>query len=266
MSETEEEGLLEDLTGELREFGLTQYEARTLIALLRLQEATAKDIARIAEVPRTRVYDAVENLHEMGFVDVQYASPQKFTVVSRDAIITQLRHSYENTIDNVEEMIGQLERPKSREEEFGAWTIKGRDAVAQRVTDLLEEAESEIVYLTLDDLFTKQQLDALGDAADDGCDIYFGGVSEFIRDRVGETFPSVVTFDPPWDWSDSLAGTLLIVDGQTALVSVRIPNRDDHDFEEVAIWGTGRRNSLVVVLNTILSWQVGTVEAESNQD
>jgi hypothetical protein len=33
---------------------------------------------------------------------------------------------------------------------------------------------------------------------------------------------------------------------------------DGKEFEEVAIWGTGDRNSLVVVFRAIFTWQLGT--------
>jgi sugar-specific transcriptional regulator TrmB len=50
---------------------LTEYEARTLIALVRLGTGTARGVANVDGVPRSRVHDAAETLHERGFVDVR---------------------------------------------------------------------------------------------------------------------------------------------------------------------------------------------------
>ena len=60
---------------QLERFGLSTYAARTFVALVMLGTGTAKDVSRVSEVPRTRVYDAIEELQGVGLVDVQQASP-----------------------------------------------------------------------------------------------------------------------------------------------------------------------------------------------
>ena len=77
MNERTDEQLREGLSDRLVELGLTEYEARTLVTLVRIGTGTAKDIADADGVPRTRVYDAVETLQNMGLIDVQYATPQR---------------------------------------------------------------------------------------------------------------------------------------------------------------------------------------------
>jgi len=56
---------------QLTALGLSTYAARTFVALVSLGKGTAQDVSEIADVPRTRVYDAVEELRERGLVDVQ---------------------------------------------------------------------------------------------------------------------------------------------------------------------------------------------------
>ena len=65
-----------ELVANFKQLGLNKYEAQTLINLYRLGTGTAKDIARVNNVPRTRVYDAAESLHELGLVDIQYSTPR----------------------------------------------------------------------------------------------------------------------------------------------------------------------------------------------
>ena len=84
MASRDDEVVEFELVEILGEFGFTECEAHTLIALTRLGTGTAKDIARTDDVPRTRVYDAIEVLHDRGLVDVQHTTPRKFTVISRE--------------------------------------------------------------------------------------------------------------------------------------------------------------------------------------
>ena len=47
---------------DLEELGLTNYEARVYLALIRRDVFTAAEVAREAQVPRQRVYDVLEGL------------------------------------------------------------------------------------------------------------------------------------------------------------------------------------------------------------
>jgi sugar-specific transcriptional regulator TrmB len=256
MSGRTDEQLMVALSDDLIELGLTEYEARTLVTLVRIGTGTAKDIADADGVPRTRVYDAVETLQNMGLIDVQYATPQRYTVISRDAIVNKLDRSRKNKIDGIAEKLGQLDATDPATEQFGTWTVTGHGAVNQRVQEFIDEADDEIIYLTVDDYLTEDTLDVLGHADDRGLNTYIGGVSDDVRDRIQDAVPSATLFETLWEWADTPAGTLLITDKQTALVSVRIEDVETEDTEEVAIWGTGHRNSLVVVLRAIFTWQL----------
>lgn len=69
---------------QLEQFGLSAYAARTFVALVTLGTGTAKDVSQVSDVPRTRVYDAIDELHDRGLVDVQQSSPQEFWAISSE--------------------------------------------------------------------------------------------------------------------------------------------------------------------------------------
>ncbi|MGH7539935.1 MAG: helix-turn-helix domain-containing protein, partial [Gemmatimonadota bacterium] len=48
----------------LQRLGLTSYEARAYLALLRRDSSTAAETARLAGLPRQRVYDVLSSLVE----------------------------------------------------------------------------------------------------------------------------------------------------------------------------------------------------------
>jgi sugar-specific transcriptional regulator TrmB len=203
------------------------------------------------------VYDAVDSLHDLGLVDIQYTSPRKFTPVSRDTAVHKLRLSHEDTITKLSETIDQLEPVERQTEEFGVWTVTGREAVSSRVFEFVDDAEGQVVYMTIDELLTDEHIDRLQAAEQRGADIYIAGISEAVRERIQREIPSAELFETLWEWSDVGAGSLLITDERTALVSV-LHDANGEGFEEVAIWGTGEQNSLVVVLRAIFTWRLGT--------
>lgn len=244
------------LVDRLKELGMTEYESETLIALTRLGTGTAKDIAAIDDVPRTRVYDAMETLHEMGLVDIQYSTPRKFTIVSRETIVRKLNTDRERMIEEIAELLEQLGPVEPQSEQLGVWTVTGNHAVAQRVFQFLEEAEEQIVYMTVDQLLTEGHLERLHAAQERGVDIYLAGISDTVQDRISETVPSANLFETLWEWEETPAGSLLVTDEESALVSVLVNGDGTDGIQETAIWGTGQRNSLVVVFRAIFTWRI----------
>jgi sugar-specific transcriptional regulator TrmB len=150
MARRDDEVIEVELVDCLTELGLTEYEARTLVNLTRLGPGTANDVAAVGGVPRTQVYDAVETLHDRGLVDVQHTTPRKFTVVSRESIVRKLDIDRENIVTEAAELFAELGPVEPKREQAGVWTVTGRDAVAQRVFEFVEDAEDEIVYMTVE--------------------------------------------------------------------------------------------------------------------
>ncbi len=243
----------------LQNLGLSKYESQTLINLIRLGTGTAQDIARINGVPRTRVYESADRLHELGFIDIQYATPRKFTVTSQETIIRMLNINRENTITELAESLEEIGPTQPQREQFGVWTVTGREAVSSRIDEFIAGADEQIVYMTTDKLLTDEHLERLQAAAERGIEIDVAGISEEVQERIQETVPEAELFETLWEWDETTAGSLLITDQETALVSALVEDSAATDkIEETAIWGTGNRNSLVVVLRAIFTWRLNT--------
>lgn len=256
MSSDSEERLEAECASLLQEFGFSQYEAYTFVYLLRLGSATAKEVADFDSVPRTRVYDAVETLHEGGLVDVKYGSPQVYTPVSRETAIRHLDVQRQNAIDELSEVFADLDPVEDRPEELGVWTVTGREAVTNRVLEFMGDADDQIVYMTIDELLTDAHIEHLVEAAERGVDIQLGGISQEVQEQIQDRIPSASVFETLWEWSELGAGSVLITDERTALASILVDD-DRGGPDETAIWGSGRHNSLVVILRAFFTSRLG---------
>ncbi len=74
----------------LLDFGLTEYEAKTLTTLFNFVEADAPHISRNAEIPKTRIYDVLERLKERGLVLEVYGRPKRYKVIEPNEIFKYL--------------------------------------------------------------------------------------------------------------------------------------------------------------------------------
>lgn len=256
MSTDQQERLEAECASILQEFGFSQYEAYTFVYLLRLGPSTAREIADFNGVPRTRVYDAVEKLHEAGLVDIKYGSPKEYVPVSRETAIQLLDTQRQNTIGELSELIADLDTVENQSEEFGVWTVTGRQAVTTRVLEFIEDADDQIVYMTVDELLTDEQLEALVEAEARGVDIQLGGISPEVQERIQDRVSSASMFKTVWEWSELGAGSVLITDERTALASVLVNDEASDKPYEMAIWGSGSHNSLVVILRAFFTSQL----------
>ncbi|WP_276261486.1 TrmB family transcriptional regulator [Haloglomus litoreum] len=244
---------------QLEHLGLSTYAARTFVALVELEFGTAQDVSEVADVPRTRVYDAVDELHGRGLVDVQQSSPKEFYAISADTAGRKFDREFRERTTTLTTALDQLE-PRDRTEEVrGVWTVDGNQSVTDRVVDFLGDAEEEIVYMTVEELLTDEIVAALRDASDRDVTIRLAGLSPTVQERIRDSVPEAEPFESLWLWSDTPAGRLMMVDGRKTLVSVRTNGDDeppDAPRSETAIWGAGDANGLVVVLRTIFTWRL----------
>ena len=68
---------MNEITEKLKEFGLSEKEAKAYLASLELGDATASDISIKSNLPRTLVYDILERLIERGLISYSVKSNKK---------------------------------------------------------------------------------------------------------------------------------------------------------------------------------------------
>lgn len=221
---------------QLEEFGLSTYAARTFIALVQLEAGTARDVSRVAEVPRTRVYDAAGELQDRGLVEVTGSSPREFWAVSAATAARKLERELQQRASLLTVALGEL-GPVSRTEQRGVWTTSGTPAVTDRVAALVADASDEVVLATGDDLLSDDVVAALRDAADRGVAVTLGGRSPAARTGLADAVPAADRLDHPPVYSNASLARLLVVDGSRALASVLVDGdriaRDGTDGTDV---------------------------------
>ncbi|WP_371727482.1 TrmB family transcriptional regulator sugar-binding domain-containing protein [Haloarcula sp. CBA1122] len=155
--------------------------------------------------------------------------------------------------------LDQLASADRSTEQQGVWTVTGRDTVSERVVDFISAADDEVVYMTAEELLTDEIAECLSTVSDRGVSIRLAEMSQSVEARLEQDVPYAQLFESLWDWSDTPAGRLLMVDQNKTLVSVLVDGNGEHPPEprdETAIWGAGQTNSLVVVLKALFTWQL----------
>lgn len=67
----------DDVVGLLQELGLTAYQSRAYVSAVRLGTARPNELAEAADIPQARIYDVIDDLAELSFVEIHEKSGGK---------------------------------------------------------------------------------------------------------------------------------------------------------------------------------------------
>ncbi|WP_226004916.1 TrmB family transcriptional regulator [Natrinema salinisoli] len=247
----------EEAVSALEGLGLTEYEARCFVALVRISTGTAKEISQVADIPRSRVYDTIERLDRKGLVSVQQTEPRQYKAVPVETACRRIREDYDSRINAAERSLGQLEEPDSRDDE-GMWAITQKEHVTERVVRFLEEAEETIHYLVpATEVVDRPILDGLQSAADRGVSVYIEVPTGDDREEFAAAVPDAdVVVAPDLETTstvhDEWPAQLLMAD-QEAIVAAGVKESDLPDVvNETAVWTYGRDHGFAVWTRELL--------------
>lgn len=137
------------LIDSLRNLGLTEYEAKVFVALIRHGSGTATDLHLFSGIPRPAVYGVLKKLAERGIIEVQHTKPMQYKCMSPQEAIEKIKKDFEQ---ETELALGKLEEIYSSEEnvlqEEVVWTINGLKNVTDRIIQVICGARSEIIVET----------------------------------------------------------------------------------------------------------------------
>lgn len=224
----------------LTDLGLSTYAARAFVGLQKLGVSTASEVAGVVDVPRSQVYGAMDELEGLGLVDVQEGSPRRYRPVgveaARELLYERLKRDADAAFDYLETVRGERAGEEGRE---AIWTTGGRANVTARVTSLVGDAESEVLYATGDPALVEGAVaDALEAAAEHGVTVTVASAVPEVREAAAAAGLRTIAVDEENN-PEAGVGRVLVVDDDTVLLSV-LPSAGIGDTAtESAFWSDG---------------------------
>ena len=137
--------------------GLTTYEARAYVTLVRRDSFTAAQIARTAGLPRQRIYDVLASLVEKGLASARPGTVVKYAALAPDLAVERLVASRRTEMAALErdagDIIGQLGpefqagRAHSDPLEY-IEVLRDKGAINERFAELQAAVRKEILVFT----------------------------------------------------------------------------------------------------------------------
>jgi sugar-specific transcriptional regulator TrmB len=141
----------------LAELGLTTYVGKVYLALGRREVSPAADVARLAGIPRQRIYDVLASLVQRGLASERPGKPTRYAAVSPAFAIERLVIARREELDRIErsgkELIDQLEPEfaagrKERDPLDYIEVLRDRAAINERFVELQASIRDEILVFT----------------------------------------------------------------------------------------------------------------------
>jgi len=149
----------EDLSGNLRELGLSSFAARALVSLLADSPQSAGNMCKATGIPDSKIYYALDELDKAKLIESQRGVPTLYRAADLDQIASNLTRAAE---DQHQRRLKSVESFKKRAEPLVktrsqpgvielAYVVKGRRNIVERMLSAIEQAKKELVLLVSDE-------------------------------------------------------------------------------------------------------------------
>lgn len=131
------------LFANLKQLGFNEYEARVYVEMLhQIAPLTAYEIGKLSGVPRSKVYEVVDNLRRKQFVVQIEDNPKKYLPVDPEEVFSSIEKSFRTSVNFVKEELNHLERGETIDYIFN---IFGKETIIERSKQMIRSASSSIL-------------------------------------------------------------------------------------------------------------------------
>ncbi|HNQ96546.1 MAG TPA: helix-turn-helix domain-containing protein [Treponemataceae bacterium] len=136
--------MVDNVVNRLMELGLSEYESRAWLSLVRSHPRTAYETARESGIPTAKIYMVLDRLVERGFVlEISTADKKRYVPCEIEDFLSGFRLKTEKIISSLEidlERIREDKTPVSY-----VWNLEGRTEILSRAETMIRGATSTIL-------------------------------------------------------------------------------------------------------------------------
>ena len=133
----------------LKDFGLTEYEAKAYIALVESGAMAASQLSTNASIPYSKIYEILGNLERKGWVESEQGRPSKYFPKSPSTALESSRVRIENTLKSSQaEALSELQplhERKEVQERPDIWIVRGQPNILDRIKETLGRTRRELL-------------------------------------------------------------------------------------------------------------------------
>ena len=249
----------------LTRLGLTSYEAKAYLALMRRDSSTAAQVSRLSGVPRQRIYDVVASLVEKGLVSARPGRVVKYGATAPELALERLVGRRREELAEVERetsaMIEEL-APKFRAGQTHTdpleyiEVLRDRQAINERFNELQAGIEREILVFTKPPYATPPQENVEGIEVTQSHEAYsVYEFSAFDDPKFVEGVRSFIEAGENARFVAELPLKLVIIDERIVMFGMEDPVAGESDLTIVVVEHPSLAGVLKIAFNAV--WEQG---------
>ena len=200
----------------LQEAGLTDYESRAYLSLLRHGVMTAREVSEHGNIPYSKVYETLNSLEKKGWVEAERERPSRYYPKSPSEALEAARLQLEDMTSGwkrlvLEELQPLYERRELREKP-DIWILRGEFSILAKLQEMLSAVKTELVVAAPDfaKSFVNASVPSLRRLQDVGVEVLIMVTKNWDIQRMGKIGDVRVR--------DAMFGGGVIVDAKEALL------------------------------------------------
>jgi sugar-specific transcriptional regulator TrmB len=133
----------------LQELGLTDYEVKAYVSLLKYGAQTAAEVSKQSTVPYSKVYDVLGRLESKGWVESDLSRPSMYYPKPPNVALDALKMQRENVYDGYEKLIAQelvpIYEKRDIKERPEVWIVKGDVNIFGKLMETMDSCRQELM-------------------------------------------------------------------------------------------------------------------------
>jgi len=143
--------MTKSLVQDLRAFGLSEWEARSYVALATRGSLTAAALSAASKIPVSKIYEVLRNLQRKSLAALRATKPYRWCAVEPAAALRSILENKQAATAALEaktaELLTKL-KPTMEKGKAEMWTATGKRAFFDKFTEMLGRANSECCVVT----------------------------------------------------------------------------------------------------------------------
>lgn len=136
--------LRENLIKDLKEFGLSEYEAKAYLSLTIHGPLNASSISDFSKVPQSKIYEVLKSLVSKCMAEYCNGKPLKYKAVEPLFALKKMFEQKKMKVDSLKEKTNSLikELKPFKEDGFSVWSSKGKIACLDKAAEMISKSKA----------------------------------------------------------------------------------------------------------------------------
>ncbi len=221
----------------LEQIGLTGYEIRTYVALLKSGELTAQDLSQKSGVPYSKIYEVLGTLEEKRWIGSDNSRPTRYIAKSPSTGLetTKLKIDADFSDNNsiITSELSPLYEKSGTSEKPDIWFLSGAINIAAKILEMVETCRNEVLITVPEagEELIKQALPKLRLLHDKGV-----GITILTSDKMGKESLKTLSRVASVKVKKGLYGGGIISDRRYVVILLGPEMGESSSADTVAIW------------------------------